>query len=199
MFFLYSKNRRRVAIKRKDEPKSIGMSVLRDTNNKHSKPDRGRFYYGWAILIICLILITISYGIRFSFGIFFISLEQEFSLTRALTSGIFSVYMILCAIFAFVGGWVADRYGPKKVLLVMAVFTFLGLALTSQVSSLWQLLLSYSLLVAIGTGPMFTIVTSESVRWFISRRGLALAVVTCGVGLGSIWIAPVAAHFIESV
>jgi OFA family oxalate/formate antiporter-like MFS transporter len=119
-------------------------------------------------------------------------------LTRALTSEIFSVYMILCAIFAFVGGWVADRYGPKAVLLVMGTFAFLGLALTSQVSSLWQLFLSYSLLVAIGTGPMFAVATSESVRWFISRRGLALAIVTCGVGLGSIWIAPVAAHFIES-
>jgi MFS family permease len=106
--------------------------------------------------------------------------------------------MILCAIFAFAGGWVADKYGPKKVLLVMGFFAFLGLALTSQVNSLWQLFLSYSLLVAIGTGPMYSIATSEAVRWFIKRRGLALAIVTCGVGLGSIWIAPVAANFIES-
>ncbi len=119
-------------------------------------------------------------------------------MTRAMTSGIFSVYMILGVFFAIIGGWVADRYGPKTVLLVMGVFAFLGLALTSQVSSLWQLFLSYSLLVAIGTGPMYAVATSEAIRWFTQRRGLALAIVTCGVGLGSIWIAPVAAHFIES-
>ncbi len=119
-------------------------------------------------------------------------------MTRALTSGIFSVYMILCALFAIIGGWVADRYGPKAVVLVMGIFAFLGLALTSQVSSFWHLFLSYSLFVAIGTGPMYVVATSEAIRWFANRRGFALAIVTCGVGLGSIWIAPVAGQFIES-
>jgi MFS family permease len=45
---------------------------------------------------------------------------------------------------------------------------------------------------------MYVVATSEAIRWFIKRRGLALAIVTCGVGLGSMWIAPVAAQFIES-
>lgn len=106
--------------------------------------------------------------------------------------------MLLGALFAIIGGWLADRYGPRPVLLAAGVFTFSGLALTSQVNSLWQLFLSFSLLVAIGTGPIYIIATSEAIRWFTLRRGLALAIVTCGTGLGSIWIAPVAARFIES-
>ncbi len=168
------------------------------SNIPDSRASKGKFYYGWVILIICLILITISYGIRFSFGVFFKSLEQDFSLTRAMTSGIFSVYMLLGALFAIIGGWVTDRYGPRVVLLVTGVFAFLGLALTSQVNSTWQLFLSYSLLVAIGTAPIYVVATSEAIRWFMPRRGLALAIVTCGVGLGSILIAPVAAQFIDS-
>ena len=163
-----------------------------------SKIGKGRFYYGWVILAVCLILIAISYGIRFSFGVFFESLEQDFGWTRALTSGVFSVYMLLGSLFAILGGWIADRYGAKIVFMVMGFFAVLGLLLTSQANALWHLFVSYSLLVGIGTGPAYAVATSIATRWFIQRRGLALAIVTSGVGLGSILMAPVAAHLIAN-
>lgn len=166
------------------------------SSSSNSKIGKGRFYYGWVVLAVCLILITISYGIRFSFGVFFESLEQDFGWTRALTSGVFSVYMLIGALFAILGGWVADRYGAKIVFMVMGFFTLLGLLLTSQANALWHFFVSYSLLVAIGTGPTYAVATSIATRWFIQRRGLALAIVTSGVGLGSILMAPVAAYLI---
>ena len=165
-------------------------------NDADSKGRKGRFSYGWVIVVACLAFITVSYGIRFSFGVFFKPLEQEFGWTRALTSGIFSVYMLLGSVFAIIAGWVADRYGPKIVFLAMGFFNLLGLALTSQAHTLWHLFLTYSLLVAIGTGPIYAVATSVVTRWFLQRRGFALSVVTSGVGLGSIIMAPVAASLI---
>ena len=127
---------------------------------------------------------------------FFESLEQDFGWTRALTSSVFSVYMLIGSLFAILGGWVADRYGAKTAFMVMAFFAFLGLALTSRVSTLWHIYLSYSLLVAMGTGATYPIATSLAIRWFKERRALALAIVTSGVGLGSILMAPVASYLI---
>lgn len=162
----------------------------------NSKITKERFYYGWVVLAACLVFITVSYGIRFSFGVFFKPLETEFGWTRALTSGIFSVYMLLGSLFAIIAGWIADRYGPKTVFLAMGVFNFVGLALTSQAQELWHLFLTYSLLVAVGTGPTYAVATSIGTRWFTQRRGFALSIVTSGVGLGSILMAPVAAALI---
>ena len=152
--------------------------------------------YGWVILAICLISITISYGIRLSFGVFFKSLEEEFTWTRALTSSVFSVYMLLGCLFAIIGGWVADRYGPKIVFLATGLFCFIGLGLASQAVAPWQMFFCYSVLVAAGTGPTYIVATSIATRWFSRRRGLALATVTSGVGLGSILVAPIAAYLI---
>lgn len=166
------------------------------SNPKRSK--KQQLYYGWIILVVSLIMITVSYGIRFSFGVFFKSLEQDFGLSRAMTSGIFSIYMILGSFFALIGGWLADRYGVKIMFTVLGFFAFLGLALTSLATELWHLLLSYSLLVAIGTGPIYPVVISIATRWFQKRRGLALAIVTCGIGLGSILMVPFAAYLITS-
>lgn len=157
-----------------------------------------RLHFGWIVLAVCLILITISYGIRLSFGVFFESLEQDFGTSRALTSEVFSVYMLIGSLFAVVGGWAADRYGARMVFIVMGFFTFVGLFLSSQAGTLWHLFLSYGLLVAIGTGPTYAVATSTATRWFLSRRGLALAIVTAGVGLGSILMAPTSAGLIAN-
>lgn len=97
----------------------------------NKKVGKKQFYYGWVIAVVCMILMANTYGLRFSFGVFFKSLEQDFGWTRALTSGVFSVYMLLGCLFAILGGWIADRYGAKIVFIVMAFFTFLGLSLTS--------------------------------------------------------------------
>lgn len=186
------------ASKKEGTADSHSLASKESSNSSNPRTGKKPFYYGWVIVVLCLLLITNTYGIRFSFGVFFKSLEQDFDLTRALTSGIFSVYMLLGSVFALVGGWMADRYGPRIVLLIMGGFTFLGLVLSSQVVTLWHLFLSYSLLVGIGTGPTYVVATSIATRWFQKRRGLALAIVTCGVGLGSILLAPVAAYLIEN-
>lgn len=165
-------------------------------SNSNSRTGKGGLYYGWVMLAICLILMTISYGIRFSFGVFFKSLEQEFEWSRALTSSVFSVYMLLGSLFAVLGGWLADRYGPRIIFMTLGLFCFLGLALTSQSSAPWHLFLGHGLLVAIGTGPVYSIASSIATRWFPQRRGLALGIVTSGVGLGSILVAPIAAYLI---
>ena len=61
-------------------------------------------YYGWVVMIASLVIGIISFGIRYSFGVFFNSLETQFGLSRAATSGIFSAYMLLAGAVSIVGG-----------------------------------------------------------------------------------------------
>ncbi len=155
-----------------------------------------RLYYGWIVVSICLIIGTVAYGIRYSYGVFFKPLEQDFGWNRALTSGVFSFYLVLAAVFAILGGWALDRYGPRIVAILMGLFTGLSLLLTSQVSSLWQIAVSYSLLLAIGTGPTYVVTMATASRWFIKKRGIALAIAGAGAGLGIMVMTPVAAYLI---
>ena len=41
------------------------------SSKSNSNDGDGRFYYGWVVLAVCLILITVTYGVRLSFGVFF--------------------------------------------------------------------------------------------------------------------------------
>jgi MFS family permease len=66
----------------------------------------------------------------------------------------------------------------------------LGLALSSQVHTLWQFFITYALIEAIGLSGSIVIGTSVTSRWFTKNRGLALGIVSSGVGLGTLLIVP---------
>lgn len=132
----------------------------------------------------------VSFGIRYSFGVFFKSLELDFQLSRAGTSGLFSAYMVSAGIFAVLGGWALDKFGPKRVALIMGFLTGLSLIASSQVSSQWQLYISFSLLLGAGTGGIFSIVNTTTARWFVRRRGLAIGITTSSGGMGEVFMAP---------
>jgi len=137
-------------------------------------------------------------GTRISFGVFFKFLEEDFGWTRATTSGVFSLVNLLSFVFAIIGGWLLDRYGPRIVFTAMGTATTLSLLLTSQARTLAHFYLSYSLLLSMGTGANFVVITSTVSRWFAKRRGLAIGIATSGVGIGTIIMTPVATHLISS-
>ena len=157
-----------------------------------------RIYYGWVVVAVFLVIGITLYGIHFSFGVFFKSIEAEFNLTRTATSAIFSANLLLAGIFSFFFGWALDRYGPRRVVLLMVVFTGLSLVLTSQTNALWQLFITYSLLLALGTGPIYVVPMSAVSRWFDKKRGLALGLSSMGVGLGTMVMAPFATYLITN-
>jgi OFA family oxalate/formate antiporter-like MFS transporter len=157
---------------------------------------REKIFYGWWVAIAGLIISVIALGIRYSFGVFVTSIENEFSLTRGATSGIFSVSMLVCCVFAILGGWVLDRYGPRLIVFLMALFTGVSLILVSQTTAAWQLFISYGLILPLGTGPTFTVVNSTTSRWFEQKRGFILGLTTSGGGLGAIVMAPLSTYLI---
>jgi len=159
---------------------------------------RHKVFYGWVVVATFCIAGTAIWGIRFSFGVFFKSLESEFALSRAATSAIFSVQMVLGGIFTILGGWALDRYGPRVVFLLMGIFTGLSLVLTGQTGALWQIFFTYSLLLAMGTSAIYVTVMSTVSRWFEKKRGLALGIASIGAGMGPLVVAPFATYLISA-
>lgn len=159
---------------------------------------KGKVFYGWIIVAAALVILFVHTGVRFSFGVFFKSLQGEFDLTRAATSSVFSAYMVLSVIFSIVSGWAVDKYGPRLVVCLMGFFIGLSLLITSQTSSFWQLFLSYSLLLAMGTAGTIPVIIPTVSRWFDKKRGMALGIAISGAGVGILVVAPFAAYLISN-
>jgi MFS family permease len=159
---------------------------------------KNKIFYGWVVLFSLLIIGIVILGVRFSFGVFFKDIESAFNLSRAETSAVLSLNIVIGGVFAFLLGYALDRYGPRVVFLFMGTFTGLSMLLTSHTNSFWQLFLTYSLLLAAGSGAIFTAINSILSRWFDKKRGLVLGIGGSCAGLGQMVMAPFATFLISS-
>ena len=159
---------------------------------------RSTLFYGWVIVAASTILLTMQAGMFYSFGVFFKPVAADFGWSRAVTSGAHSVLMLSHGAFAAPMGWLADRFGPAKVMVFCGFATGLGLVLTSQTNALWQFYLTYGLVVGIGLSGGMPVTTGTTARWFVKRRGLTLGIVSAGVGLGTLIVLPMAERLIAA-
>lgn len=176
------------------------MRIHQESEKYHQAPadDTDCIYYGWVIVAVGAILLGVSFGICYSFGVFLSSLQAEFSINRATTSSIFSLYLFLVGIFSIWGGRFCDRFGPRIVVLGMGIVSGLSLVLTSQVLFAWQLYFTYSVLLSLGTGAMYIVMMSTASRWISDHRAGALGIIGAGSSLGTVAMAPFSAWLILS-
>ena len=159
---------------------------------------KNKFYYGYIIVAVCFLVMLIVFGSQMSFGVFFKPVLSDFGWTRAVTSGPFSLGMVIMGAFGFVSGRLSDRFGPRLVVSFGAIVLGLGYILTSRIDNVWQFYLYYGVLVAIGNGSTYVPLVSMLARWFGNRRGLMAGVAISGIGLG-IAVVPTGSSWMISV
>jgi MFS family permease len=148
------------------------------------KDKKSGLFYGYIIIIASFFIILISWGAQYSFGVFFKPVLNEFGWTRAVTSGAYSLNMVLIGIFCLVSGRLVGKLGPRIVLTAGGCFIGLGYLLMSTIASTWQYYLYYGVIISIGMGCILVPLLSTVARWFTRGRGLASGIVISGVGIG---------------
>ena len=157
------------------------------------------FFYGWIIVAVIIASGFIMMGVNSTFGVFFNSLVDEFNLTRASASAILSVRMVFSAIACLLAGWAIDRFGPRKVFTAMGLFVGLSMVLTGLTTSSWQIYITYGLLMSLGAGAVYVVITATVLHWFDRKRGLAIGLTGVGGGIGIASLSPLSASLIISL
>lgn len=148
-------------------------------------------FYRWYILIGSFLILVIDGGVRFSFGVLIKPLASEFSWERGAITLAFTLNMLVFGCCQPLAGKLLDRFGPKFVFSISALVATLGLMLTSQTTSLWDLYWYYGVVTAAGTsGISISVVSSTLSLWFKNLRGFVSGVAISGTALGQFLIIP---------
>jgi MFS family permease len=162
-----------------------------------SATNASRFFYGYFVVGISLIMMSTMWAVYYAFGVFFKTLLNEFGWTRAITSGAFSLAAIINGLLTIAMGGLTDRFGPRMVMTLCGLFLGAGCVLMSQTTAVWQLYLFYGLLVGAGMSGSFIPLLSTVARWFIKRRGMMTGIVAAGSGFGALFGPPWANYLIS--
>jgi len=160
--------------------------------------EKGSLNFGWIIVGISFITLALADGVWYSFSVFFVALLQEFGWSRSIAAGAFSLFVIVHSLIGPLAGSMVDRFGPKKVILLGSIFLGMGLALCSLTRTWWHYYIFFGVITAVGVGftgwiPNVTIVQ----QWFKANRGLAIGIISSGVGIGILVCVPLAQHLIS--
>jgi MFS family permease len=163
-------------------------------------PDSGRpVFYGWVVLAASVGLIAVGTGTIFSLAVFLRPLEEEFGWTRSLISGIAFVNWVIFGLGSFAWGALSDRVGARRVVGAGVVILGAALVLSSQVRTAGELYVAFGVLGAIGASAFYVPLAATATRWFAARRGLAMGIISGGMGLGIFLVPPTARGLITTV
>jgi MFS family permease len=145
------------------------------------------------MLVAVVFVMLAGSGIRAVFGVFIKPIEAEFGWSRAQLSGAAALSLFVLGAVGPMVGWLADVWGPRRVMLLATAILGAGTVLSSFVGHLWQFYISAGLLMAMGAGGL-GMATSSTVaaRWFVARRGLILGILGGAMSAGQMLIVPMA-------
>lgn len=156
-------------------------------------------FAGWWVVAGAFVCMLTGYAVAYSFAAFFGVLESEFGARRGETSLVFSISAFLYFLLGFPAGLIADRTGPRPVVIGGLLLIAAGLVAAAQATSLWQVYAGYGLGVGVGIGLSYVPSVAAVQRWFVRRRGAASGIAVAGIGVGTLIGAPLAHWLIGSI
>lgn len=157
-----------------------------------------RLYYGWVIVSYGIVATCIGVGTLTSLSVFLQPVAAELGASRAGVSSVSTLGFLAMGVGGFIWGTLADRFGTRAVVLAGGVLLGVGLLAASQARDLTELQIAYGLVVGLAAGSSFAPLTALTSSWFDRHRSLAVALVSMGLGMGTITIAPLASVIIEA-
>jgi MFS family permease len=143
-----------------------------------------RFFYGWVVLACVSTVLLLTYGVQYSFGVFFTSMLPDLGWSRASLASAFSLYSLVYIGLSVASGHLTDRLGPRWVIAFGGCCLGSGMILVSRIQAPWQLYLFYGGLAGIGMSAAYIPCTATAIKWFRHRRGLAVGIAGSGASLG---------------
>ena len=137
-------------------------------------------------------VLAIAYGVQFSFGVFLPDIVAETGWSRTELSLVISAYILAYGVLSGFSGSLTDRSGPRRVIVVGALFLGAGYVAAGAAQELWQFAVAMAVVAAIGMSATFVPCSATVARWFDRDRGKALGIATSGGSFGGFLIPPIA-------
>ena len=159
-----------------------------------------RIHPAWIVAGVTFLTLIAAAAFRSTTSVMFVPLETEFAWTRTQTSAAVTLNLIFYGLTAPFAAVFMEKYSVKKVALAALGLIGLGTVLTVWMTSLWQLVLYWGVMVGAGTGGLALVFASiVANRWFVKRRGLVTGIFSAAYATGQLVFLPLIANMVTQL
>ncbi|MEC7919616.1 MAG: MFS transporter [Chloroflexota bacterium] len=160
---------------------------------------KSKYFYGWNIVFIMAITSSMTMALgTLNFGLFIKPMGDELQIGRSFFGWAQTARQLVGGLTSpWMGIWV-DKYGSRIILPLATLITGMGLILLGFNSSgiLMIIIFGFIGITSLG-GPGALITTVPISKWFVSKRGKALAITSLGVPIGAMIFVPLTQYLID--
>ena len=151
-------------------------------------------HYGWVVVLTTFLTMLVTAGAVGAPGVLLLPLQREFGWSTAAISSALAMRLLLFGLMGPFAAAFINRYGVRRVALSALCLICLGFALSLRMGHLWQLILLWGVVVGLGTGlTALVLAATISTRWFNTRRGLIVGLLTASSATGQLIFLPMLA------
>lgn len=159
--------------------------MLDESPTRLSERVRGFYYQPWMIVALATLLQLSTNFIGQAFAILLPVLQAEFGWVLTIITFAYFLRSMVSAVFSPVSGWLAERFGSRRVLYFSTAVYIVGLALMGTITQAWQLYLYYAVILGVSQSLFRVNVPTTVAAWFKRRLGLAVGIQQSAGGMGS--------------
>jgi MFS family permease len=144
----------------------------------------GQARSAWLTLGGAFTAFTLSAALMHSYPVYLVAFIAEFGWSRGETSIAYSVSQLVAGVSSPLVGFLVDRLGPRRLLLLGGGLLVAGLFASAFVTALWQIILLYGIVMTVGANCLGLVVFVPMLsRYFVRRRGMAISIVQSANGI----------------
>jgi MFS family permease len=147
-------------------------------------------FYGWWVLVALALMRVMASGVGNNVrSLLVLPLEEEFGASRAQISLMATAGSLAIALTGPLGGWLMDRYGPRRVMFVSLIVAISGYLMLAGAQALWQVIIIFT--IPLGVAYNWAILNSGAPilnNWFDRGKARALSLLNVGHGAGALML-----------
>jgi len=151
-----------------------------------------RIHYAWVIVAVASLICMITSPVRFAISMLIPHLQNPagFGWSYFAISVAFALQWLCSALFSPLVGWLGDRYGVRRTMLLGAGLFIAGMVLTGSMTRLWHFYLFFGILLAAPMTIYQVPLVAGVAVWFKTRIGVAMGILQACQGLGTVVAIP---------
>ncbi|MET9856167.1 MFS transporter [Streptomyces sp. NPDC006450] len=158
-----------------------------------------RVHRAWFVAAVAFVTIIGAAAFASLPGLLIEPLHEEFDWSRGTIGLAVSVNLALYGLTAPFAAALMDRFGIRRVVAVALTVIAAGSVATVWMTTSWQLILYWGVLVGLGSGSMaLAFAATVTNRWFTARRGLVTGILTAAGASGQLVFLPLLAWLVEN-
>lgn len=151
------------------------------------------------IYIVSGFIVLLFMGCGLAWSIFVVPIEEQFGWTRSQTSLAFTINILCFSVGSILTGILSKKFSFSTLLKLSAIMMGVGFFCCGFVTSIWQLYITYGVLVGVGIGIGYNAVISACPLWLPEKSATATGILLMGYALSTAIFGPVLNSLIEAV